>query len=157
MLSGKDRNSFVSHVLGTLMNQPYLTYHVDSVVLPFCWRFEFALQKGLEKSSTCLPSFDMFLREPINNMAFPPGVLLAGLIQWQQGSDGKQPIAYRVMWTRPGDHTSCAEMTEASRPTCNLRLSWSGNSQATYHVQSPEPTRADIKQTSINGITQTGP
>ena len=87
-------------------------------------RFEFALQKGLEKSNTFLASCDTFLREPTPKLASPLGVLLAGLTQWWQGSDFKQPIAYRVIWTRPIDHAFCSEENDSfPRPTCNLRPS----------------------------------
>ena len=48
---------------------------------PFCRRFEFALQKGLEKSNTFLSASDTFLRELITKLAFPPYALLAGLTQ----------------------------------------------------------------------------
>jgi hypothetical protein len=54
---------------------------VDWVAPPICRRFEFALQKGLEKSHTFLSSFDAFLREPITKLPYPPGALLAGLTQ----------------------------------------------------------------------------
>ena len=37
----------------------------------------------------------------VTKLAFPPGALLAGSTQWWQGIDGQQPIAYRVIWTRP--------------------------------------------------------
>ena len=47
-----------------------------------------------------------FLREPITKLALTAGSLLAGLTQWRHLSDGKQPIAYRVIWTRPIDHAS---------------------------------------------------
>ena len=52
----------------------------------------------------------------------PPGSLLAGL---NTMTTGKQPIAYRVSWTRPIDHDSWAEENDSSfpGPTCNLRLS----------------------------------
>ena len=53
-------------------------------------------QKCLEKSNTFLSASDVFLREPITTLASTPGALLAGLTQRRQGSDGKQPIAYRV-------------------------------------------------------------
>ena len=45
-------------------------------------------------------------------------------------------IAYRVTLTPPVDHASCAEENYGRfpRPTCNLQLAWSGNSQATYIV-----------------------
>ena len=45
---------------------------------PFCRRFEFALQKGLERTNTFLSASDMLLREPITKLAFPSGALLAG-------------------------------------------------------------------------------
>ena len=91
---------------------------------PFCRRFEFALQKGLKKSDTFISTSDTFFWESITKLASPPGALLAGLTQWRQGSDGKQPIAYRVSWTRPIDHASCAEENDSRlpRPTCNLFL-----------------------------------
>ena len=47
----------------------------------FCRRFDFTLQKGLEKSNTFLSASDTFLREPVTKLAFPPGALLAGLTQ----------------------------------------------------------------------------
>jgi hypothetical protein len=55
------------------------------------------MRKGREKSNTFLSASDSVLREPITKLAFPPGVLLAGLTKGQQGSDGEQPIAYRVI------------------------------------------------------------
>jgi hypothetical protein len=64
---------------------------------PFCRRLEFALQKGLEKSNAFLSASDTFLQEPVTKLAFPAGALLAGLTQCRQGSDGKQPIAYRLV------------------------------------------------------------
>ena len=42
------------------------------------------------------PTSDMFLREQITKLAFPPGVLLACLTQWRQGSDGKQPVNKKI-------------------------------------------------------------
>ena len=91
-------------------------------ILPVIW---VALQKGLEKSNTFLSASDTFLWDQITKLAFPPCELLACLTHWRQGSDGKQPIAYRVIWTRTVDHASCAEENDISfpRPTCNLRFS----------------------------------
>jgi hypothetical protein len=48
---------------------------------PFCRRFEFALQQGLERSNTFHSATDTLLREPITKLVSPPGALLAGLTQ----------------------------------------------------------------------------
>ena len=44
----------------------------------------------------------------------------------------ESPAIATVTLTPPVDHTSCAEENDGSfpRPTCNLWLAWSGNSQA---------------------------
>ena len=75
-----------------------------------------------------------FWREPITELAFHPGALLAGLTHWWQESDGKQPIAYRVIWTRPVGHASCAEENDNSfpRPSSFYVWPWSGKSQTTH-------------------------
>ena len=52
---------------------------LDWVAPPILPAIEFALHQGLEKSNTFLFSFNPFLLEPIATLAFPPGVLLAGL------------------------------------------------------------------------------
>ena len=90
----------------------------------FCRRFWIFPQKCLEKSNTFLSASDVFLREPITTLASTPGALLAGLTQRRQGSDGKQPIAYRVSWAGPVGPASCAEENDSSlhRPTCDLGL-----------------------------------
>ncbi|CAL8271175.1 unnamed protein product [Boreogadus saida] len=85
--SGVQSNLELAHVPLALLYprseiQPLNPVNFDGwVAAPFCRRFEFALQKGLEKSNTFLSSFDKFLREPITKLAFPPGALLAGSTQ----------------------------------------------------------------------------
>ena len=68
---------------------------------------------------------DMFLREPITKLAFRPAALMAGLIQWRQGGDGKQPITFRVSLTPPVDHASGAEDQQLPQTSMGLPLSWS--------------------------------
>ena len=60
--------------------RPY-SPQLDWVAPPILPAIEFALHKGLEKSGTFLSGLDPFLLEPITKLAFPPGVLLAGLTQ----------------------------------------------------------------------------
>ena len=69
---------------------------LDWVALPILPAIKYALHQGLEKSNTVLSILDPFLLEPITKLAFVPDVLLAGLTQWRQGSNGKQPIAYTL-------------------------------------------------------------
>ena len=87
---------------------------------------QLALHKGLEQSNTFLYASDNFFAGANHQASFSLGAILARSTQWRQGSDGNQPIAYRVSWTRPVDHASCAEESDGSfpRPTCNLRLSY---------------------------------
>ena len=62
----------------------HIGHKIDSLLellLDWVGRFEFSLQKVLEKSNTFLSRFDTFLREPITKLARPPGALLAGLTQ----------------------------------------------------------------------------
>ena len=76
---------------------------------PSCRRFEFA-----------------YVFAGANHQAgFSPWRAIGWLNTMTKGCNGKQPIAYRVSWTRPVDHASCAEENDSSlhRPTCNLRLS----------------------------------
>ena len=48
---------------------------------PFCQQFQFAVQKGLERSNAFLSASDALLRESITKLPFPPGALLAGFTQ----------------------------------------------------------------------------
>ena len=89
---------------------------------PFCRRFEFALRKGLEKSNTFLSASDTFLRESITKMASSPGALLAGLTQWRQESDGKQPIVYRVSLTPPVDHDCWRKWQQLPQTNVQYRI-----------------------------------
>ena len=81
-----DKDTTIKKTIGTHRPSPMTSHNaymhtVYCTPSPFCRRLEFALQEGLEKSSTFLSASDTFLREPITKLAFPPGVLLAGLTQ----------------------------------------------------------------------------
>ena len=93
---------------------------------PFYRRYEFALQRR----RAILSASDTLLREPITKLAFPPGALLAGLTQWWQGSDGRQPIVYRFI-IGPSITPLVLKKMKAASPDQRAYYdwAWSGNSQ----------------------------
>ena len=89
---------------------------------PFCRPFEFALQKGLEKSNTFLSASDMLFRKPITRLAYPPSALLVGLTLTP--AKRRQEANCVESFELGPLISSCAEENDRSlpRPTCNLRL-----------------------------------
>ena len=71
MLLGQNMKGSATEMYSSILGTPS----------PFCRRFEFALQQGVESSNTFLSASDTLLQEPNTKLSFPPGSTRNGSTQ----------------------------------------------------------------------------